>query len=90
MNHIEENNGNTKENYCSGCDSPESFITNKKTYRTCNKCHTQNKIYKQVKNNEQLPDNLIEIHDLSDVISQEFESVENSIDNENQLKDKEN
>ncbi|RIB29550.1 hypothetical protein C2G38_2155006 [Gigaspora rosea] len=84
MNYIEENNSNNKENYCSRCDnfhSPESFITNKKTYRTCNKCRTQNKIYKQVKNNEQSPDNLIEIHDLSDVISQEFESVENSIDN---------
>ncbi|CAG8682244.1 24300_t:CDS:2 [Gigaspora margarita] len=62
MNHIEENNGNTKE-----------II-----------------VVDQVKNNEQLPDNLIEIHDFSDVISQEFESVENSIDDENQLKDKEN
>ncbi|CAG8713671.1 18037_t:CDS:1, partial [Racocetra fulgida] len=47
-------------------------------------------LYKQLANNEQLPDNLIKIHDLGDIISQEFEIVKNSTSNEDQSEDKEN
>ncbi|CAG8638053.1 14494_t:CDS:1 [Racocetra fulgida] len=86
---IDDNNKKS----CSGCDKIlpiESFIINKKTYQTCNICRAQNKLYKQNTNNEQSFDTLIDIHELIDVISQEFDTVENSVNNKVQSNNKEN
>ncbi|CAG8778136.1 13512_t:CDS:1, partial [Racocetra fulgida] len=47
-------------------------------------------LYKQNVDNKQPSNPLVEIHELSNILSQEFDIVENFINNKNQSKNKEN
>ncbi|CAG8635215.1 11672_t:CDS:2 [Dentiscutata heterogama] len=83
------NNINTWQD-CSGCEKNlllNSFITNKKTFRTCNTCRVQNKVIKQQtkaqnqnKNSEK--ETIIELSDLDEYLIQIFDSYEHNKENQ--------
>jgi len=69
--------------YCKGCEkilTPSLFITNGKSYRTCEICRFQNKANYQ-RRKQQADQILIEFDDLSDfmynIIEGEYENKEN-------------
>src|ERR1051325_6323163 len=74
------NNDTGSKQRCKGCEKnvPFSlFITNEKSYKTCNTCRTQNKAFyrqKLQKSNDQI---LIEFNDLGDYLSEVFDALEN-------------
>ena len=72
--------------YCKGCEkklAPSLFITNGKSYRTCNICRLQNKAsYQRHKQQSNAEDQvLIELDDFSDKIFDAFENTISSIEN---------
>ncbi|CAG8763712.1 15066_t:CDS:2, partial [Racocetra persica] len=75
---------------CSGCDkllSLSSFITNQKTFSTCNTCRGQNKVIKQqkkIQNQDEKPDSesIIELGDFDEHLMQIFDSYKCRNDNQ--------
>ena len=78
---VTKNDTDDSQQWCKGCEKnvPSSlFITNGKSYKTCNICRAQNKAFYRQKsqkfNDDQI---LIEFYDLSDFISEVFNEFEN-------------
>ncbi|RHZ52159.1 hypothetical protein Glove_464g61 [Diversispora epigaea] len=78
---ISNNNINNRQQYCKGCEKNlplNLFISNEKSFRTCETCCTQNKVVQQKKSKKNDDQMFIDFPNFIDFIAEKFENIANN------------